>query len=298
MIGRGTIHQMRWTGPILLCAASAAASAGGLVGFVIAPEPGSPRLLVEFTAPEPIGQIALNAALHSEDVTRLRMKGADLALILPSVFNLPAFDAAGAYRSDWEDSPLTSFTPISDGLTLGSDIRFDVGRSTSLRDGGIAGSHGALSNDSKEDKLPGFAQGEGEYDLYNLALSWDAISTDDLRVRFTSGVKAIDANINKRYTTNGTSGMHDEQRVAALPVVGTGVEWNINEHLSISGSAQTHPIEGSASIVDVSAMTAYSVSDSVRFSVGYSLVRSSFEVGSIATELSQEGLFARLQISF
>ncbi|MCA9304339.1 MAG: hypothetical protein KC996_09475 [Phycisphaerales bacterium] len=289
---------MRWTGSIILSAACATASANGLVEFTSSPDLGSPRLLVEFTTPEPLGEIALNAALYSEEVTRLRMQGADLTLIQRSAFDLPAFDAVGVLRSDWEKSPLVSLNPISDGLTIGSDIRFDVGRSTALRDGGIAGSHGTLANDTNEDKLPSFAQGEGEYDLYNLALSWDAITTDELRVHFTSGLKAIDVNINKRFSANGSSGMHDEQRVAALPVVGTGVEWYINEHLSISGSAQTHPIEGSASIVDVSAMTAYSVSDSVRFSVGYSLVRSSFEVGSIATELTQEGLFARLQISF
>lgn len=297
MIGRGTIHQMRWTGSIILTAACATASANGLVGSIHEPDHHAPRLLVEFASPEPIAIESLSAALHPEEVTRLRMQGADPMLVQQSHLNLPRFDADQPHRTDWEKSPLHSFTPISDGLTLGSDIRFDVGRSTDLRDGGIAGSHGTLSTDSDEEKLPSLAQGEGEYDLYNLALSWDAISTDDIRVRFTSGLKAIDANINKRDSVNG-AGMRDAQRVAALPVVGTGVEWNINDRFSISGTAQTHPIEGTASIVDVSAMTAYSLSDSINISIGYSLIRSSFEVGSIATELTQEGLFARLQISF
>lgn len=298
MLERGTIQQMRWTGTIILCTMCASASGNsGLVGSAYAPEQHSPRLQIEFDAPELLLVESISAALHPEEVTRLRMQGADPMLVQRSTLNLPAFDATNPRLSDWERSPLVSFTPISDGLTLGSDIRFDVGRSTSLRDGGIAGSHGTLASDSKGDELASLAQDEGEYDLYNLALSWDAFANDELRVQFTSGVKAIDAHINKRSSGDG-GGMQNEQRVAALPVIGTGVEWSISERLSISGSAQTHPIEGASSIVDFSAMTAYSISDSVNLSVGYSLIRSSFDVGSIATELSQEGLFARLQISF
>lgn len=298
MVRRGTIHQMRWTGTILVCTMCASASgSNGLVGTVYAPEQTPLRLQFDFDAPELIEAESLSAALHPEEVTRLRMQGADPMLVQRSTLNLPAFDATNPRLSDWERSPLVSFTPISDGLTLGSDIRFDVGRSTALRDGGIAGSHGTLATDSKGDELASLAQDEGEYDLYNLALSWDAFASDEVRVQFTSGLKAIDAHINKR-TNSDSAGMQKEQRVAALPVIGTGVEWSISERLSITGSAQTHPIEGASSIVDFSAMTAYSISDSVNLSVGYSLIRSSFDVGSIATELSQEGLFARLQISF
>jgi len=295
MVQYGTIQKMRWAGSITLSVACSAACANGLVGFLHEPEHASARLLVEFDSPEPLSIESLSAALHPEEVTRLRMQGADPTLVQHASFSLPEFDPNKPHTTDWERSPITAFTPISDGLTLGSDIRFDVGRSTSLRDGGIAGSHGTLSIDSGDDKLPSLAQSEGEYDLYNLALSWDAYASDELRIHISSGFKAINANINKRTTS---SGMQGEQRLAALPVVGTGVEWAISDRFSISGTAQTHPIEGSASIVDVSAMTEYSISDSINLSVGYSLIRSSFEIGSIATELTQEGLFARLQISF
>ncbi len=296
---RATIRPMQRTAPFISTLACVS-----LTGIALAhAEPDDPTAeptepAVVDSSPSTIDTTPFDN--HARDVTptRLRMQGIDLSQIPASPFDLPSFSGGHTLYTNWERSPLISLTSPSDGLTLGSSIRFDVGRSTALRDGGIAGSHGTVLTDSPDDQLPSIAQSEGEYDLYDLTLSWEAVSTGPFQLNLISGVKAIDGNINKRVTTNGVTTLQDARRVAALPIIGTGIQWHINDRFSISGSAQTHPINGSGSIVDINAMTAYSITDSMDLSIGYSMIRSTFDIGAVGTELSQEGLFARLQIRF
>ena len=227
-----------------------------------------------------------------------RMQGADLSLIIDATSTLPDFRVQLDHRTDWEQSPLSSITPISDGLTLGSDIHFNVARSTALLDGGIAGSHGTLSTGSPKERVTSLTQSEGQYDLYDLALSWEAVALGPVKLNLLSGLKAIDGNINKLVTTNGATSLEDAQRVALIPIIGTGIEWKINERFSVAGSARTHPIDGADSIIDLNAMTEYRITHSIELSVGYSLIRSTFDIGSVGADITQEGLFARLQFSF
>ena len=134
--------------------------------------------------------------------------------------------------------------------------------------------------------------------MYDLSLEWDAISAGPVTISLMSGLKAIEANIGKRVTTNNDTTIEQVNRFTALPMIGSGVRWQINNDLSFSGTALTLPVETGDTLVDFNASTDLRLSKNVGLSAGYRIIRSSFEVGSVNTDVSQEGLFARLQIKF
>jgi hypothetical protein len=237
--------------------------------------------------------------LSAEEWTELRASGIDPSWISQS-YALPSFDP-NLHRATQEDHPIyveswATHNSNGRGLRLDDDLRFKVGRTTDLSDGNISGSQGALGGD---DQVASITQSEGEYDLYDLSLEWDAIRTGDVEFSVLSGLKAIEANIAKRVKyASGDTQIDSEHRVTLMPMVGSGVRWQISDDLSISGSAITHPIESGDALIDFNAATDLRISRNVGFVAGYRIIRSSFGVGNVDAELTQEGLFARLQISF
>jgi hypothetical protein len=240
--------------------------------------------------------------ISDEELTELRASGIDPSWI-NTRFALPSFDPT-IRRVTQEDHPIyveTWATHHSDDkpvLRIDDSLSFKVGRTTALRDGNIAGSAGGFGK-SGDDHVASVTQSEGEYDLYDLSLSWYALKTDEVSLSFLSGVKAIDANIGKRVQdASGSTRIDSEYRAVLMPMVGSGVRWNVSEDFAITGSALTHPIESGDALIDFNAATDLRITRNVDFTAGYRIIRSSFDVGSVSTELTQEGLFARLQIRF
>ena len=240
-------------------------------------------------------------SLTAEDLVAMRASGIDPSWITAR-FDIPIFNPS-LRRFTQEDHPVTveswaTHHSTKSGMALNDTLRFKVGRTTDLSDGNIAGSNGALNSDG-DDHIASITQSEGEYDIYDLSLQWDAFEAGDVKLSLMSGVKAIEANIAKRVSdASGNTSIDSAHRVTALPMIGSGVSWQITDDFSIRGSALTHPIESGSALMDFNAATSLRITGNVGFVAGYRIIRSSFEVDSIDTELTQEGLFARLQISF
>ncbi|MFG0314464.1 MAG: hypothetical protein ACF8LL_09800 [Phycisphaerales bacterium] len=240
--------------------------------------------------------------ISAEELTELRAAGIDPSWISER-FEIPTFEPT-LRRVTQDDHPVTIeawATHHSDDrpvMSLNDSLSFKVGRTTALRDGNIAGSQGGFGNPG-EGHVASIAQSEGEYDLYDLSVEWDAVNTGDLALSVLSGLKAIDANIGKRVKdSSGLTSIDSEHRAILMPMVGSGVRWKLNDDLSISGSALTHPIESGDALIDFNAATDLRITRNVDFTAGYRIIRSNFDVGTVNTELTQEGLFARLQIRF
>ena len=247
-----------------------------------------------------------------QQLGELRSHGIDPSWIASSSssdFELPRFDPRTQHdqRLTQNDHPIYIESWVtrhqSDrGVRLNDSLSFSVGRTTELRDGNISGSAGTLKGNGQDDnsgeRISSLTQDEGEYDVYDLSLEWDAINAGPVTISVLSGLKAIEANIGKRVTVNGDTRMDTTHRFAALPMVGSGVRWEISDALSFSSAALTHPIETGDALIDFNASTDLRISNNIDFSAGYRIIRSSFEVGSIDTDVHQEGLFARIQIDF
>ncbi len=241
-------------------------------------------------------------AISLGQLSQLRSAGIDPSWITDR-FQIPSFDPNSLRRVTQGDHPLTVESWATHhgnhrGVHLNDSVSFSVGRTTELRDGNISGSEGTLDNDSDRDHVASLAQSEGEYDLYDLSLEWEAVQAGPVTVSVLSGLKAIEANIGKRVTKNGSTSIDTVHRFTALPMIGSGVRWEVSDTLSFSGAALTHPIDAGDALIDFNASTDLQLSNNVGLSAGYRIIRSSFEVGSLDTEVKQEGLFARLQISF
>jgi len=240
------------------------------------------------------------STISDADLMAMRASGIDPSWISQR-FEIPQFNPS-LRRLTQSDDPTfveTWATHHSSkrGMALNESLRFKVGRTTDLSDGNIAGSNGALNGDN--DHVASITQSEGEYDIYDLSLQWDAFEAGDFSLSLMSGIKAIESNIAKRVRdASGNTSIDSEHRVTALPMIGSGVSWQITDDFSIRGSALTHPIESGDTLIDFNAATDLRIARNVDFVAGYRIIRSSFGVGNVDTELTQEGLFARLQISF
>lgn len=259
-----------------------------------------PDLLLDRTPLERFESSPTVTPITIDELSSLRAAGADPSWIAQR-YDLPSFDP-NLRRLTQGDDPLlveswATHNTSGRGVELASALRFSVGRTTELRDGNISGSQGGIGGGG-DDHVASYAQSEGEYDIYDLSLEWDAISAGPVTLSVLSGIKAIEANIGKRVSKAEGTVIESAHRVTAMPMVGSGIRWRINEALSFSGAAITHPIESGDALIDFNASTDLRISQNVGFVAGYRIIRSSFDVDSIETEVEQEGLFARLEIKF
>lgn len=259
-------------------------------------------LLLDQSTPETeLKNDSLLGTISAEELTALRASGVDPSWVTQS-FAIPEFNPNQG-RVLQGDSPVYVDSWVNHhsdgrGLALSESLRFKVGRTTDLSDGNISGSAGGFG-ESGDDHVASISQSEGEYDLYDLSLQWDAVEAGPVKLSLLSGLKAIEANIAKRVKdSSGNTSIDSEHRVTALPMVGSGVSWQISEDFSIHGSALTQPIESGDALIDFNAATDLRITRNIGFVAGYRIIRSTFDVGDLSTELTQEGLFARLQISF
>lgn len=227
----------------------------------------------------------------------MRADGIELAWI-EGLVRIPEFDGRSAIPDvlRFEAPLLEPDTGVRE--PLGRTFRFEIDRTTALRDGGISGQQPALSGDDGLMRLTSLASGEGEYDIYDLSLAWDAYKPGPLTVSVIGGIKAIDARISRAVTgENGTS-FQDARGVAAVPVIGGGISWRVSEDMVVSGTASTQSFSGQGNVLDLSAETSFRLAPNIGLSAGYQVIRGSIEVESLSTELDREGVFARIQIRF
>lgn len=233
----------------------------------------------------------------SARLSLLRADGAELAWI-EGLMKVPEFRGTRVlpdvlrFEAPWLDPD----TGVTQGT--GESIRFEVDRGTLLRDGGISGNAGMLEGDDGLMRLSSLASGEGEYDIYDLSLTWDAYKPGPLTLSIIGGIKAIDARIGRTVQSGGTTTFEDARGVVAVPVIGGGVAWKLSDDMTLSGMASTQTFDGAGSVVDLSAETSIRISPNIGFSAGYQFIRSAIEVQSMDADLEREGLFARLQIRF
>lgn len=239
-----------------------------------------------------------SAVVSMDELVAMRGMGADIEMI-PSSETLPELSAAPFGHDTAIDSVAVGRVLYSDANqeTSGNDMRFSVGRSTTLSDGNISGTGSSLPGEG--DSVATMTQSEGEYNFYEMGVEWQAASAGAVDFSFTSGVTAIEANISKRVQTGGSSEMHDlSHRVIAVPTIGSSVRWNISRDWSLTGQATTQTLNVGSSLIGFNAQTDWRISDRMGLVAGYQILRSEFDIGAVTTDLNQEGLFARLSIKF
>jgi len=239
-----------------------------------------------------------SADVSVDEFVAMRGMGADIDLI-PSTETLPQLSATPFGNGAAIDSVAVGRVLYSqeDMIAPGNDIRFSVGRSTTLSDGNISGAGASLPGEG--DSVPTMTQSEGEYNFYEMGVEWQAASAGAVDFSFTSGVTAIEANVSKRVQSEGSSSLHDvAHRVIAVPTIGSSVRWNISRDWSFTGQATTQTINMGSSLIGFNAQTDWRISDRMGLVAGYQILRSEFDLGAVSTDLNQEGLFARLSIKF
>ena len=239
-----------------------------------------------------------SAAVSMDQLVAMRGMGADIEMI-PNSETLPELSVEPFGSGAAIDSVAVGQVLYNDDQrnTSRNDMRFSVGRSTTLSDGNISGAGSSLPGG--EDSVATMTQSEGEYNFYEMGVEWQAASAGAVDFSLTSGVTAIEANISKRVQSGGSSVMHDvTHRVIAVPTIGSSVRWNISRDWSLTGQATTQTLNMGSSLIGFNAQTDWRISDRMGLVAGYQILRSEFDLGAVSTDLNQEGLFARLSIKF
>ena len=181
----------------------------------------------------------------------------------------------------------------SDGLGVAPGLRFHAGRAAGLATGGVNG------ETAESGRVHGFVDAGGtRFDLYDISLRWDAFDPGPFTVTLLGGVRAIDAQTGIAPESPDPLAAGDQRDVVAVPVVGGGLRWNLASGVYFSGTAATHTLDNSGTFVGLTAETGIEISPRVGVFAGYHYIRSALDSESFANELSQEGMFARLEIRF
>lgn len=250
---------------------------------------GAPVPLIAQNDPRGVRLHADHAALAS-----LRALGVEAAIPIAHTRNLSLTELPlGAVELDESIARwFGSEEPGVAALLERGPVRFNLDRNTELTDGGIRRESDPIGVEG----VASLTQGEGEYTLTDLEMHWRAAGGGPLELRFVSGVTTIEADVRARTHGNDVHEVHS--RVVPVPTFGSALRWEINDGWSITSRALTQSIDLGSSFVDFSARSDWRLSDRIDLSAGYQIIRSSFEVDSLASDLTQEGIFARVQIKF
>lgn len=173
-----------------------------------------------------------------------------------------------------------------------------VERDTALRDGGIGGQQGPTGSEV----LSGYAEPDGEFELYDISLRLGELKRKDVGLSVLAGFRAIRAEVGQVSVSqdrlgNTTTTYRDEMGVVAVPVIGTGVFWTPNDQVHFRGGASTHTISD-ATFFDLRAEAEIKLRYNIGLTAGYEYVHSVMKVRDLDATLSEAGLFARIQIKF
>lgn len=223
------------------------------------------------------------------DPTLGTSRGGGLATLL--------FTTGWSWSDDADAQVSLDFLVSEQSLYESTGVR--VGRSTVLLDGGIEGQNEALS----EDPLAGYLSESGEFDLYDISLRIDTLGNDEFGVHLLTGFRAIRAHVGTTSTSidgsgNEVSTLRKRRGMVAIPVVGAGFQWNPRDEFTIGASASTHVVGDAATYVDLAAEATIRFTHNIGFVAGYQWLHSVMDVRDIEAELSDAGVFARLQIQF
>ncbi|MEZ6241879.1 MAG: hypothetical protein R3B57_02450 [Phycisphaerales bacterium] len=209
-------------------------------------------------------------------------------------------DRSFALVDEGDDTLVRMLRTERSPFELAPRLRIEFSRPTQLRDGGVSGDQSALG----ADRLAAFSDNRGDIDLYNIALRWDAFRPGPLTFSFIGGVQAVQADIVgqvREYDSSGnvvSTRLDDAYGIAAVPVFGGGIRWDVSDRFYISGAAQTQTIPDGASLLDVTAQTGLDLSPTVGLRAGYQYLRTTVQVQNLDASLSVSGVFARLEIAF
>ena len=228
-----------------------------------------------------------------DELSAMRTQGTDPGLIEKSrPLSFSPTPIAIGFSAPVVDEHVQTFVGLGSG-TDDDSVRFNVDRNTALNDGGIGG--GSITRPGSPGAVS-LTQGNGTYNLTDLELQWTTGSDGPVDVVFLSGITAIEA---QQVSLGEARDPSEIQRnVVAVPTIGSAVRWEISDSFSFSGQATTQSLDLGSSLLGFQAKTDWRLSDRVGLSAGYQIIRSEFDAGAFTRDLSNEGLFARLQIKF
>ncbi|GJM18512.1 MAG: hypothetical protein DHS20C14_07250 [Phycisphaeraceae bacterium] len=189
---------------------------------------------------------------------------------------------------------------LDDADGAGFSLSLNTGRSTTFVDGGI-GDAGIIADEAaRRARPPGYSGSDAQFDVYDLSLRQDAYTRGAFTLSLIGGVRAINVQASRLVddTGEGAGSYASSNTFVPVPIVGTGVRFDLSDRLHVSGSAATHTIPDYATLLDFTAQTGLELNPNATFYAGYQSVHSSVAVDSGNADLSQEGLFARLRIRF
>lgn len=211
----------------------------------------------------------------------------------------PTPDAQSSEESPSPPSPTTSAS-----TTFRMTERFQtISLRTADSDGGF--SLGAMDRASlslpKDVRLLSEVDSQGQVDLYDVSLMWDAYEPGPVTFSIIGGVRALAVNPRTAYGVSAGEdglGSTESQRLIPMPVVGGAVRWAIDDNLYLMGSSAGQALGDSGSFYDLTAEAGYSLGANAGIAAGYRYRRAEAAIEAFDAQFREDGIYARFELRF
>jgi hypothetical protein len=153
----------------------------------------------------------------------------------------------------------------------------------------------------KDVRLLSEVDSQGQVDLYDVSLMWDAYEPGPVTFSIIGGVRALAVDPRAAYGVDagaGGLGSTESQRLIPMPVVGGAVRWAIDDNLYLMGSSAGQALGDSGTFYDLTAEAGYSLGANAGIAAGYRYRRAEAAIEAFDAQFREDGIYARFELRF
>ena len=139
---------------------------------------------------------------------------------------------------------------------------------------------------------------DGLVHMLDASVNWVVDPIDDIQFSFEGGLRTLARSSQTSAQGADLSPTDLEGSLVTQPVMGAAVRWSLNDWAYIEGSATGNVMDVAGSFLDLTAQAGVSLTAHTALIAGYRYLDASFDSSGDSATLSQDALFAMLQIRY
>lgn len=139
---------------------------------------------------------------------------------------------------------------------------------------------------------------DGLVHMLDASVSWVVDPTDAVQVSFEGGLRTLARSNQASARSINLSPTFLDGGLITQPVMGAAVRWALNDWAYIEGSATSNFVDVAGSFLDLTAQASVNLTTHTALIAGYRYLDASFDSAESSATLSQDALFAMIQIRY
>ncbi len=139
---------------------------------------------------------------------------------------------------------------------------------------------------------------DGLVHMLDASVSWVVDPSKDVQFSLEGGLRTLARSNQASAQGSDNSSMDLDDSLVTQPVMGAAVRWSLNDWAYIEGSATSNLMDVAGSFLDLTAQAGVSLTSHTALIAGYRFLDASFDSSGDSATLSQDAIFAMLQIRY